>query len=168
MTTHMEDRPGTAYTLVSVKPKMKQADPSERAHIQNGVPPGMKDPRPPGSPNTRILTCTNITMAQFASQLQPTASGYFQTPVIDATGLEGGYDFQLIFATAGMARGGGGIERARKGGGDGAASVDAAEPNGAISLFDAIEKQLGLRLEPQKRTISVLVIDHMERKPIDN
>ena len=55
----------------------------------------------------------------------------------------------------------------RKGGGDSAVG-DAAEPSGAISLFEAIEKQLGLKLEPQKRTGSVLVIDHIERKPTEN
>jgi uncharacterized protein (TIGR03435 family) len=45
------------------------------------------------------------------------------------------------------------------------ASVD---PNGAVSLPDAMEKQLGLKLELVKRQLSVLVIDHIEQKPIDN
>jgi uncharacterized protein (TIGR03435 family) len=42
------------------------------------------------------------------------------------------------------------------------------DPNGAISLFDAVNKQLGLKLEMQKRPVPVLVIDHVEEKPTDN
>jgi len=32
----------------------------------------------------------------------------------------------------------------------------------------AVEKQLGLKLEMQKRPESVVVIDHMEEKPTEN
>jgi len=104
-------------------------------------------------------------MTQFAERLQSLASGYLQSPVLDATGLEGGWDFTLNFSGAGMVQGGGG----RRGGdGSGAAGVDASDPGGGLSLFDAIEKQLGLKLQPQKRQVSVLVIDRIERKPVDN
>ena len=37
-----------------------------------------------------------------------------------------------------------------------------------FSIFDAIDKQLGLKLEMHKRMIPVLVIDHIEEKPTDN
>jgi uncharacterized protein (TIGR03435 family) len=43
-----------------------------------------------------------------------------------------------------------------------------SDPNGALSLFEAINKQLGLKLEMQKRPNPVLVIDHIEEKPTDN
>lgn len=49
------------------------------------------------------------------------------------------------------------------------ADVTASDPiGGGVSLFDAVEKQLGLKLEVRKRTHSVLVIDHIEEKPTDN
>jgi uncharacterized protein (TIGR03435 family) len=161
MKTHNEDRPATAYTLVSVKPKMKKADPATRAHIQNGAP----DSRAANSALSRVINCQNVTMAQFAAQLQPLAPGYLQSPVTDATGLEGGWDFTLSFSPAGMAQGGGG----RRGGDAGTPGVpEASDPGGGISLSDAIEKQLGLKLQQQKRSVSVLVIDHIERKPADN
>jgi uncharacterized protein (TIGR03435 family) len=164
MTTHNEERPAAAYTLVSVKPKMKKADPATRSHIQNGAPPDGKDSRTANPALSRSITCQNVTMAQFAAQLQPLAPGYLQSPVLDATGLEGGWDFTLNFSPAGMAQGGG-----RRGGDAGAAGgVEASDPGNALSLFDAIEKQLGLKLQPQKRPVSVLVIDHIERKPTDN
>ena len=37
-----------------------------------------------------------------------------------------------------------------------------------LSLNDAIDRQLGLKLEMQKRPVQVLVIDHIEPKPLDN
>jgi uncharacterized protein (TIGR03435 family) len=46
--------------------------------------------------------------------------------------------------------------------------AEASDPNGALSLPEAMEKQLGLKLELQKRPVSVLVIDHVEQKPADN
>jgi uncharacterized protein (TIGR03435 family) len=45
---------------------------------------------------------------------------------------------------------------------------EASDPTGAISLFDAMTKQLGLKLEQQKRPAQVLVIEHIERKPTEN
>jgi uncharacterized protein (TIGR03435 family) len=164
MTTHNEERPATAYTLVSVKPKMKKADPATRSHIQNGPPPDGR-PRATNSALSRVMVCQNVTMTQFAAQLQPMAPGYLQSPVLDTTELEGGWDFTLSFSPAGMAEMGGG----RRGGDGGAPAVsEASDPGGALSLFDAIEKQLGLKLQAQKRSVSVLVIDRIERKPTDN
>ena len=44
----------------------------------------------------------------------------------------------------------------------------ASDPNGAITLADAIDKELGLKLELQKHPMPVLVIDHVEEKPTGN
>jgi uncharacterized protein (TIGR03435 family) len=35
-------------------------------------------------------------------------------------------------------------------------------------MAQALEKQLGLKLELQKRPMPVLVIDHVEQKPTEN
>jgi uncharacterized protein (TIGR03435 family) len=43
-----------------------------------------------------------------------------------------------------------------------------ADPTGALTLFEALQKQLGLRLAAEKRAMPVLVIDHVEPKPSDN
>ena len=48
------------------------------------------------------------------------------------------------------------------------AAPSAADPNGGLTLFEAIEKQLGLKLELQKRTEKIIVIDHLEQKPTEN
>jgi uncharacterized protein (TIGR03435 family) len=44
----------------------------------------------------------------------------------------------------------------------------AADPVGGISFIDAVEKQLGLKLEKHKRPVRGLVIDHIEEKPAEN
>jgi len=90
------------------------------------------------------------------------ASGYLQTPVLNMTGLEGSYDFSFNFSTIGVFRNA--TQRRQQGNG----SPDAADPSGAISLFEALSKQLGLKLEAQKRPLPVLVIDHVDEKPTEN
>jgi uncharacterized protein (TIGR03435 family) len=171
MKFHMEDRPVTAYTLVAVKPKMKKADPNSRTKYKEGPGADGKDPRDKTPILSRLVTVQNMTMADFGAKLQTIAPGYIHAPVLDATGLEGGYDFTLSFSAVGltMAPPGG----AGRGGdpgplGTASAASTASDPNGAVTLFEAIEKQLGLKLEAKKRPVSVLVIDSAEQKPIEN
>ena len=176
MTVHTEERPATAYTLIAVKPKMKKADPASRTKYKEG--PGLdgKDPRDKNPILSRLVTCQNMTMAQFAEKLRNIASGYIHTPVLDATGLEGGYDFTLSFSAVGLTRMPAGAGRGGPTPGgpppvalvEGDPSAAASDPNGAITLFEAIEKQLGLRLQAEKRPVPVLVIDHADQKPIEN
>jgi uncharacterized protein (TIGR03435 family) len=76
--------------------------------------------------------------------------------VLDETGLKGNYDFSLQWMP----------DRAARGAtppGNGAPSADLSGP----SLFTAVQEQLGLRLEPAKRAVEALVIDHAER-PTEN
>jgi uncharacterized protein (TIGR03435 family) len=164
--THTEDRLVTTYTLVAPKPKMKKADPSERTYCRNTQ-------APPGTPPalSRMITCQNVTMEQFADQLQSFAFGYVSWPVTDSTELTGGYDFTLGFSPPGYAqmlqmgrggRGGGGA------GVPGGPEVEVADPGGAVTFFEAIEKQLGLKLEPRKRNMPVIVIDNLNERPTEN
>jgi uncharacterized protein (TIGR03435 family) len=170
LAVHFEEKPVASYTLVSTgKPKMKKADPTGRTKFYEGPAPDGKDPRVANPILSRLVTCQNMTMAQLAERLQDLAPGYIHTPVLDATGIEGAYDFTLSFSPAGAlggGRGGGGR------GGDGpppaASATDASDPSGGITLLEAVEKQLGLKLELQKRPVQVLVIDHVDQKPTDN
>jgi uncharacterized protein (TIGR03435 family) len=171
LATHTEDRPVTAYTLVAVKPKMTKADPANRIKYKEGPAADGKDPRDKNPMLSRLVTCQNMTMAQFAKKLKDIAPGYIHSPVLDATGLEGGYDFTLSFSAAGLTRAVPAVARAPGEPGapqptDGASA--ASDPTGAVTLFEAIEKQLGLKLEAQKRPVPVLVIDHVEQKPAEN
>jgi len=162
---HYEDRPVPAYTLLADKPKMAKADPNNRTGFKEGPPTGQTDQR--NQILGRMVTVRNMTMAQFAEDLQRIAGGYIRVPVEDKTGLEGAYDFTLTFSpinvlNAGRGRGG---DAAGPGPGAGA---DFSDPNGALSLSDAISRQLGLKLEMRKRPMPVLVIDSIEEKPTDN
>lgn len=161
--THVEDRPVDAYVLTAVKPKLQKADPSNRAKCKEGPGPDGKDPRIAHPALNRLLTCQNITMAQFVNELLTWANGYSRVDALDATGLKDAYDFTLSFSTAGMLKGGlpGQPEADR-------ANGETADPSGALSLPDAINRQLGLKLEMKKRSMPVLVIDHIDETPKEN
>ena len=168
---HTEERPATAYTLTAVKPKMKKADLNSRTKYKEGPAAEGKDPRDKNPILSRLVTVQNMTMAQFAEKLKTIAPGYIHSPVLDATGLEGGYDFTLSFSAVGLTQAGGGAGRGGAQPGPPApadAPAAASDPNGAVTLFEAIDKQLGLKLQAQKRPVSILVIDHADQKPIDN
>ena len=72
---------------------------------------------------------------------------FLDRPVLDQTGLTGLYDVN-IEATPEF--------RFNK----------SSEP-GDVSVFTAVQEQLGLKLQPGRAQIEVLVIDHIE-KPADN
>jgi uncharacterized protein (TIGR03435 family) len=116
-----------------------------------------------------MITAKNMTMAQFAEDLQRIANGYIRVPVDDKTGLDGAYDFTLVFTPIGILNAGRGRGGADPGAAGGGANLPApADPTGALSLYDAVNRQLGLKLEMRKRNMPVLVIDHIEEKPVDN
>jgi uncharacterized protein (TIGR03435 family) len=159
LATHMEDRTVPAYSLVAAKPKLRRADPENPTRWKEGSGPDGKDPRLTNPMLSRLVTFQNVTIAQFAEALSWIGSDLsLGSPVLDETGLNGAWDFTLSFSSAGLLR------RSADGGDLG----QTEEPNGALSIFDAIDKQLGLKLEMHKRPIPVLVIDHIEEKPTDN
>ena len=69
-------------------------------------------------------------------------------PVIDKTGLSGQFAIDLRWAPV-------------------AGSPDAAAPPEQVSLFTAVQEQLGLKLQPAVGPIEVLVIDSVERPTPD-
>jgi uncharacterized protein (TIGR03435 family) len=72
--------------------------------------------------------------------------------VVDETGLKGKYDFTLKWAPDDAAA------QSETGSNAAGETPDAAGP----SIFTAIQEQLGLKLEPAKRPVECLVIDHVE------
>jgi uncharacterized protein (TIGR03435 family) len=83
------------------------------------------------------------------------ASRFTSRPVVDATGIDGDYDFTLTFAAETDA----GLPQGFQG------NPALSEP--APSLAEAVKKY-GLRIEPRKETIDMFVITHVERKPSEN
>jgi uncharacterized protein (TIGR03435 family) len=152
------------YTLIAVKPKMAPGDSSARAGCREGfATPTAADPRDRNPLLGRLLTCRNVSMAQLTYLLfHGMASGYVKSPVFDATGLEAGWDFTLQFSDASQVAGG---TSSVPGAAAEAASMDS---NGAVSLPAAMERQIGKRMQLQKRPAPVLVIDRLERTPTEN
>jgi len=166
---HMEDRPVSAYTLIAVNPKLRKADPLSRTRCIEGPGPDGKDPRIANPALNRLVSCQNMTMAQIGEELQRIGTGYIYASVLGATEIKGSWDFTLSFSSANLTQGtaeGGAVPPAGASAAPNASPT--SEPNGALTLFDAVRKQLGLKLEKQRRPASVLVIDHIEEKPTEN
>jgi len=159
---HTEDRPITAFKMVAANPKLRPADPTTHTRCGDGAGPDGKDPRIANPALDRLVTCQNMTMAQIADKFQELAPGYIFGSVRDATGIKGSWDFTLSFSSSWVTNRGGGMIPAA------APPQTAADPNGAVSFFDAVDKQLGLKLEKEKRSLPVLVIDHMQETPTEN
>jgi uncharacterized protein (TIGR03435 family) len=82
----------------------------------------------------------NWSMASFAATL----SSAVGRPVIDQTGIEGNYEIEIEYARDG-------------------------DTNSSLpSVFTALQEQLGLKLEPRRVPIEIVVIDHAEKVPIEN
>jgi uncharacterized protein (TIGR03435 family) len=82
--------------------------------------------------------------------------------VVDETGLTADYDFKVEFAPELLSAGTLPAESQK--------TEDAGNPvarSDSVTIFAALQEQLGLRLASRKVTIEVLVIDHVER-PTEN
>jgi uncharacterized protein (TIGR03435 family) len=93
-----------------------------------------------------------MTMAMLAAQL----SGQLGKPVTDATGLKGKYAIGMFWSTDDAARaasGPGGVPTA-------------SDP--APTLMEALQDQLGLRLESKKGRLDFVVVDYAEKIPTEN
>jgi uncharacterized protein (TIGR03435 family) len=172
LVVHTEDRPQDVYALVAErpgdKPKFEKADPTLRAGCKEEPGADGKDPRVTNPIRARLITCRNITMDQFAPRLSGISGGSIAQPVVNATGMEGTWTLTLNF-TPGYLMANLAPRAAERAAGDsGGAAVSASEPSGALPIFDALSKQLGLKLEPRKVPRPVLVIDHAEQKPTEN
>jgi uncharacterized protein (TIGR03435 family) len=88
------------------------------------------------------ITGNQTTMLKFADFL----SSRTGRPVMDQTDLAGNYSFVVYFTP------------------EGAGAGDSGEPD----LFAALQEQLGLRLQPLKAPVELLVIDHAEKIPTEN
>ena len=157
---HWEDRPIPGFTIVADGPKMAKGDPAKRTRCFEGAPAGSAAAaKPPQFP--RLVTCENVSMQQFGQLLPQIAGGYTRVAAADKTGLPGGYDFTLNFSPIEQVLG----SRPEAGAASNGAALD---PTGALSLQDAVRRQLGLKLEDAKLPAPVLVIDSINETPLDN
>ena len=153
--THSETREVTVYalTLGKGKPKMTRAEESERT----GCKPDANAPKPVTNMGP-MISCKNTTMAEMVENLQRMAGAYIDHPVVDATGLEGGWNFMIGWTPKAALHGAPNPNQPA------GASGDASDPSD-ITAFEAVERELGLKLVKQKKSIPVIVVDHVNEKP---
>jgi uncharacterized protein (TIGR03435 family) len=125
--------------------------------------PDLTAPMPPCGMG-RFLTGNVAASGQTLAQLVTTLSDWVGRPVIDKTGLTGLYDFTLKFAPEGVRASGplGPTLTLLQG----QVQSPPADPN-APSLEAALQEQLGLKLEPGRGPVEVVVIDRLERPTPD-
>jgi uncharacterized protein (TIGR03435 family) len=151
---HHETRELPTYALVVAKGglKMKEAKPGDT------YPNGVKGPDGQSRGGMMMMGRGNLTgqAVPITNLVTMLSNQRLGRPLYDKTGLAGNYDFDLHWTpddappmAAGGAQGG-------------PAGSDAATDPGP-SLFTALQEQLGLRLDPQKGPVDVVVIDHIEQ-----
>jgi uncharacterized protein (TIGR03435 family) len=147
LVVHKETKEGSVFALTVARkgPKLKPGTPIDLS--LSGITTG----------TIRMTGGTLIAQDVSMERLVYVLTLQMDRPIIDKTELKGRYDFTLewapdqgatpVFATLGESQQGN------------TPPPDATGP----PLFTALQQQLGLKLEPTKGPVEVLVIDHVER-----
>jgi uncharacterized protein (TIGR03435 family) len=160
LVVHTESRELPVYALTLARadrrlgPRITPADRDCLALMTaapGGVPvaaPQLADGRPACGARrdgTGRVMAGGTDMRTLATQM---LTGQVDRPVVDQTGLTGAFDFDLEYALDTTGRG-----------------APPPDPATAVtdrpSLFTALEEQLGLKLQPQRAPVNVLVIDRV-------
>lgn len=167
LSAHRETREQLLYSLTVAKSgsKMKEAPKVPAAPELNGTEPEFdRDgfPNPVLFPNSlggtlrfRVngrsrISGQQATLRALAAEL----TRELNRPVVDDTALPSRYDFVLTFLVAGL---------------NNSLTADRAEAREPVAdLFAAIQSQLGLRLEPKRGPVELIVVDHAEKVPNGN
>jgi uncharacterized protein (TIGR03435 family) len=140
---HTETHEARVYVLLPAKDGLKLPDAKHEPCLYGRKAP---DADPQAGCGAMSVTPESIANEKISMQLFAGVLGHLLgRPVLDRTGFTGSFKVRLEFAPVAP--------------GD----TDSTKP----SIFAALEEQLGLRLESQKGTEEVLVIDHVER-PSEN
>jgi uncharacterized protein (TIGR03435 family) len=156
--THRENREVTVYVMTLMPGKLKMTQTAETERMACKAAPNAPKPFPNMG---TMVDCRNITMAEFAENLEQ-ATGFFDHPIVDGTGLKGGWSFLI-----GWSRPEPVLSRALNPSQAGGAIGDAADPSGTLCSYDALEREIGIKMVKQKRSIPVVVVDHVDEKPIE-
>lgn len=136
LAVHHETRDMSGYALVVAKGgfKLKPSEPGEGSTS--------------GGNQGRVWTfrARKARMSDLAYELADSMGGV----VVDMTGVDGVYDYQLRWASDDMSNSG------------------AGDTNAAPSIFTALQDTLGLTLQRQKVPVDTFVVDHIDRAPTEN
>jgi uncharacterized protein (TIGR03435 family) len=107
----------------------------------------------------------NRTMQALATDL----ARRLRAPVADATGLEGGYDYTVLYTPEVNPGQASSIANPTPAPPPGQVAADgASEPMKFPMLRDAVREQLGLELSPEGVPIDVVVLDSANKEPTEN
>jgi uncharacterized protein (TIGR03435 family) len=174
---HGETRDLPIYELIVAKGGLKMGEaekPAQTLQSEPGPTPPGQLPRdkdglpllPPGVPRMASYGNSGVSARmQTIADLVRLLQSKLDRPVVEKTGLTGTYDFTLVWAP-----------QTTPGGFDSTAAPEPTYGQGAAAapsqpvpdLPACVERQLGLKLAPAKRPVSVLVIDHVNRTPTEN
>jgi uncharacterized protein (TIGR03435 family) len=152
LAARVEKRDLPVYHLVLARADGRLGSGMRRSPVNCLDPEARKKAYAAALPNSRIVcglqdgagsfTGGGVEVATIASVL----TGASGRPVLDRTGLSGGFDVDLRWTPS--------------------LAGDAAPPD-VVSIFTAVQEQLGLKLENATAPLDVLVIDRIER-PSEN
>jgi uncharacterized protein (TIGR03435 family) len=157
---HYGSKESSVYNLVVAKggPRFKQAETVDMAELRREHPEGrvMMGSGTMGVPGPNGTQFYAISMAILANTILPSVA---DRPVVDKTGLTGYYDLALPSSA---------LRRPPPPPPPGTSQpLDAPSPRFEDASIFAVLEALGLRLEPAKGQVEMLVIDHVER-PSEN
>jgi uncharacterized protein (TIGR03435 family) len=116
--------------------------------------PKFKASAPDASPTAQVhvagrnyqLIIPKATMGDLVGMIE--SAGFLDRSVVDKTGLTGTYDIKLTYTP------------------DIRSNRENPDP-GDISILQAVQEQLGLKLEPQKAMMELLVVDRVEKPTVN-
>jgi len=138
LAVHRETRDFPGYAMVVGKSGFKLKP----------VDPGGSSTNSNGRGRVNDFTGTKVSMDQLAAYV----ARELDQVVIDQTGIAGVYDFELHWTREDQTPAGDGN----------------SPPNPLPTLPLALQDVLGVRLQPRKVPVQVIVVDHIERTPIAN
>ena len=182
LTIHRETKDGQVYSLVIGKngSKLKEATAEELAAAPptgprggggvgtGGGGGGGGTPVTRGGPGTFTMSMGRGGTQSMSLQAMPIATladmlaRNVGRPVVDKTGLTGKYDIKLEWSRDDVQ-----MQPPPPGGGPTTVNGQSVPDSNAPTLMEAIQQQLGLKLESGKGPIENIVIDHVE-KPSEN
>lgn len=142
LTFHHDKRELSAYVLTVGKSGQKLTPTQLKGSL-----PGM-GMRPGAGGLT--LAMMNATTTDFTDFLQMLV---LDRPVVDRTDIKGRYDFQCTFTP----------DDSQFGGHPPPMPAQASATESSPGLYDAIQQQLGLKLDAEKTPVDVIAIDHVEK-----
>jgi uncharacterized protein (TIGR03435 family) len=170
--THRETRELPVYVLSAAKngPQLPAPEEGDCVTVDPNAPGPPNPPPPPGSGQVQMFPCGRIPGISLTptdatlegrrvlmTDLTQILSRVMGRTVLDKTGFTKPFNVHLVFTPDDSLAG---VPAAGRPG------IPAADVSGR-SLFNALQEELGLKLESSKGPVEVIVIDHIE-KPATN